>query len=466
MKRCPGKVALGRVARAHFRESDRNPPQISLVIFHKRNHTNVRHRIMPRPCQRRRESAAAQRKSKPNPKPSGPPPIRHKARQKAIHNNARRGRGNARGGGRGGGRGGRPSRGQSSSNGIESNQDFISFASNGNNFNVLNGAGSRHDPIALDGDGSLEDGEITMSDSDSDDSDDSGDSEMEDANALTINIDVNHGQRTRAKRATVMFPMKEALSVYRGLWQAGFPLTRSTMVRYGVEASETMLFVEDLRPSGHVGLPQPPQIPHRPASMPRSQPGTSSSSSYVPPTPASTSRQQNTSTSTSRASARPAATAAAANSARDYIFDFGAHSGKHFSQVPEGYLRTIGGNAGLLDKHPGIKEAFDYHRPGLRRTAPVERNNARTAGAPVQATSQGRIQGSRENTRPARPARKSWTTFTFPSGAHANKKLNEVPENYLRTIEGMAHVVNKWVGLKDALLDYSAKTGRQNRIAS
>jgi hypothetical protein len=451
-------LELGRMVRAHFREVDRKPHISRLISFLNTITHKLRHWIMPRPCQRRRESAAAQRKSKPNPKPSGPPPIRHKARQKAIHN-ARRGRGGARGGGRGGGRGGRPSRSQGSGNGLESNQDFISFANNGNNFNVLYGAGSRKDPIALDGDDSLDDGEISISDSEEDDSDDS---EMQDADALTINVEVNQGQRGRPKRATVMFPMMEALSVYRRLWQASFPLARSRTVRFGIEAP---LFVEDLQPSTERQMSRYPSSSSISAAMVPPEPVASSSSFYMPPTSTSASQQPSTSTTTSGASAARQPTADK-EKARDYIFDWGAHSGKHFSQVPESYLRTIGGNPVLLDKHPGIKEAFDYHRPSMRRTAPTEKQIARATGAPVQAASQGRVQGSRGNTRPARAAKKAWTTFTFPSGAHANKKLNEVPENYLRTIEGMAHVVNKWVGLKDALLDYNAKTGRQSKIAS
>ena len=144
---------------------------------------------MPRPCQRRRESAAAQRKSKPS-KPSGPPPIQHKKRQKAIHNANRR----ARGGGRGGGRGGQPARLLRSNSTVEANHDFISFGANGNNFNVLHGAGSRHDPIALEGDDSMDDGEITDGGSDYDDSEDS---EVHDNGALTINVEVDRVSRGR-----------------------------------------------------------------------------------------------------------------------------------------------------------------------------------------------------------------------------------------------------------------------------
>ncbi|KAH7083803.1 hypothetical protein FB567DRAFT_499298 [Paraphoma chrysanthemicola] len=360
---------------------------------------------MGRPCQRRRESAAAQRKSKPNTKPAGPPPIRHKARQKAIHN-ARHDRGR-------GGRGGRPSRNQRSGNELEANADFISFASTGNNFNVLNSAGSRQHPIALDEDDSLEDGQITDEGSD----DDSGsDSDMEDAGALTINVQVQQGNRGRAGRATAMYSLSEAMVVYRELHAAGFPLTRTMNAkRYGREEEEIHRRIEASQP--------------------------------VP----------STSTATSRAStSRPQGQ----DTARDYIFDWGAHTGKPFKDVPENYLRTIAGNPILLDKHRGIKEAFDFHRPGMRRTGPPQRQQAAAKHLPVQApTRQTRQQGSRG------PPKVSWTNFKLPSGAHVGKKLNEVPENYLRTIEGMDHVMNKWVGLKDALHDFNTRTGRQGKVA-
>jgi hypothetical protein len=409
---------------------------------------------MPRPCQRRRESAAAQRKSKPNPKPSGPPPIRHKARQKAIHN-ARRGRGNTRGNGRGGGRGGHSSRDQRSGQGDGREQDFISFASNGNNFNVLHGAGSRHDSIALDGDDSLEDGEVSDSGSDEDDSEDS---DTQDAGALTINIDVGRGM---PKRAVVMFTMAEAVARYNELFQSGFPFQRASRERYGVQMHDIVVDVEPLQQVIDVGLVQYSRVAFKPDTIIDADhslvEASSLRSSYVSPASRSTSRQPSASTATSRAStSRPSGQ----DAARDYVFDWGAHQGTRFLQVPDQYLRTIGGNPGVLDKHAGLKEAFEYHCPELRRAVPTKKQLASQEGAPVQAASRGRVQGSRGK------AKVSWTTYTFPTGAHAKKKLNEVPENYLRTIEGMAHVVNKWVGLREALLDYNAKTGRRSKIAS
>ena len=49
-----------------------------------------------------------------------------------------------------------------------------------------------------------------------------------------------------------------------------------------------------------------------------------------------------------------------------YVFDFGRHKGKLFTDVPESYLRTLSGQAMLLDgRHKGLREAFDYHKPKL-----------------------------------------------------------------------------------------------------
>ncbi|OAL05453.1 hypothetical protein IQ06DRAFT_68900 [Phaeosphaeriaceae sp. SRC1lsM3a] len=410
---------------------------------------------MPRPCQRRRESAAAQRKSKPsNPKPSGPPPIRHKARQKAIHN-ARRGRGNSRGNGRGGGHGGQPSRNQRSDNGFVGNEDFISFGSGGNNFQVLNRAGSRGNPIALDEDDILEDGELMDSDFDSNsdsDVDDSDDADFHNAGALTINVEVDQGRRGKAQRPVVMFPMVRALAIYKSLSGSGFPLLHTTRARYGMPEVDAEPEVEtvqivDLMPKVILDVPQYSRVSFKSDTVVGAETA-SPNSSYISPSSSAMSRQQSASTATSGVS----------NAARDYVFDWGAHAGKRFDEVPENYLRTIAGTPFVLDKHPGVKEAFDFHRPNMRRKVPTERQQATQNGAPVQAPSRGRHQGTRGK------ASKSWTTYTFPTGAHANKKLNEVPENYLKTIEGMAHVINKWAGLKEALLDYNARTGRQSKL--
>jgi hypothetical protein len=397
---------------------------------------------MPRPCQKRRESAAAQRRSKPNPKPSGPPPIRHKARQKAIHN-ARRGRGGARGGagrggrgGRGGGSGrggggggGRPTQNQRSDHGIDANQDFISFASSGNNFHLLHGAGSRQNPIALLGeDDFLEDGEVTDSGSEEHGSDDS---DMYDAEALTINVDVDQIYGERPKRATVMFPVHEAIAIYRKLHDAGFPLLRTTVGRYGVQGYSTTSVVEARQQTPSLALPQYSRVSFKAdavvasSQVPAYEPClTSSSSSHVSPASTYMSRQPSTSTATSGTSA---GTTRPSNAARDYRFDWGVHSGKHFLQIPENYLRMIAGDPILIDQHPGIKDAFDYHRPGMRRTVPTKKQLASQPGELVQATSRGRIQGNLAK------AKGSWESFRFPSGAHEKKRITCAPLRVWRT---------------------------------
>jgi hypothetical protein len=394
---------------------------------------------MPRPCQKRRESAAAQRKSQPNPKPSGPAPIRHKARQKAIHNNVRRGRGGARGGGRGGGRGGRPSQKPRHNSGIDANQDFVSFSSTGNNYHLLNRAGTRRDPITFDDDDdddSLEDSLSSDqgSDTDTDTDTSSGDSDMLDAEALTINVQVDQMQRARPARASVMFPVREAIAIYRTLYAAGFPLLQSSVQRYGkdgFDAAPAPTVSAEMPQYSRVAAERRVLVPPHPGQVQRPVPA---SSSFVSPPSAS-------------------------NGAHAYTFDWGVHSGKQFAQIPNQYLKMIGGNPTLFDKHPGLREAFDFHRPGMRRTGPSKKALAKQAGEPVQASSRDRHQGTRGKA-------VSWVNFRFPSGTHKQKKLNEVPENYLRTIEGMDHVMNRWAGLKEALLDFNMKTGRQSKPMS
>jgi hypothetical protein len=260
---------------------------------------------MPRPCQKRRESTSANRRSRPNPKPSGPPPIRHKKKQKAIHN-ARRGRG----------RGGGPSRNQRSGDGIAANQDYISFGSTPNNFSVLNGAGSRHDPIDIDED-SFEDGQITDSDSDSDGED--SDSDMEDAGAMTINVQVEQGQRIRARRAEVMFPMGQAVAIYKRLHLSGFPLFRPGGVRFGSAQATQMLSMPTRGPQANAAPSQYSGLAFTSDTVgsnthSRFDEPYSNSSSNISPASASTSRQPSTSTATSTST-----------TGRDYVFDWGIH---------------------------------------------------------------------------------------------------------------------------------------------
>ncbi|KAH7371021.1 hypothetical protein BKA66DRAFT_444425 [Pyrenochaeta sp. MPI-SDFR-AT-0127] len=365
---------------------------------------------MPRPCQKRRASAAAQRK----PKPAGPPPIRHKARQKAIHN-ARRGRG------RGNLSGGRPSRNQQS--GHEMEQDFISFASNGNNFHRSNGIGSQYDPIALDdtGDSELEEGELITDDGS--DSDDTDDLDMYDAEDMMINVQMDQPLTGKGKirRAEVMFTVQDAVVIYKALWQAGFPLLSTGMEKYGLQEENTP----------------------------------TESASYISFASSSTSVVPNAESTTK--ATRPAG----ANTAGDYVFNWGKHSGVHFLDVPESYLRTIGGQLDIYEvKHPGLREAFEFHRPGQGRTGAPQQPPMQTKPQPPQTRQlvPKQRQTTRSNTRP--PSE----TYIFKTGAHKGRKLNEVPENYLRTIEGMKNVVNNWPGLKEALQDFNEKTGRRGRV--
>jgi uncharacterized protein (DUF3820 family) len=326
---------------------------------------------------------------------------------------------------------------------------------------VLNGTGSQQHPIALDDDDSLEDGEIT--DGGSEDDDDS-DSDMDDAEALTINVQVQQGYKETAARATVMYSLREAMAVYKELHAAGFPLFRPNVKRYGRKEEENRSETGPPQPvplptSANTALSQYSRVSFRSDAIVEPQftdKTRSNGSSNISPASASMSRQPSSSTATSRASASGPRTQ---DAARDYTFDWGVHTGKTFNDVPENYLRTIAGNPVLLDKHHGIKAAFDFHRPGMRRTGPTPRQRAQQQQLPVQAPArQGRVQGSRG------PPKISWTNFWLPSGAHAGKKLNEVPENYLRTIEGMDHVMNKWAGLKEALHDYNVSTGRQGKV--
>jgi hypothetical protein len=431
---------------------------------------------MARPHSRRREAVAAQqRRSNPNPKPAGPPPIRHKARQKAIHN-ARHGRG------------GKPSRNQRSGNGNGNGaeEDYISLSSTGNNFNVLNGRGSRSNPIALDEEDSFEDGEL-MSDSGSDE-EEVDDLDMYDAEDMMINVQVPMPSvyKGKAGRAEVMFPVFEAVRIYTRLYEAGFPLIRRRVDRYGLYEEDLVPSISHTRQPYHHGASQHPRAPLE-SNMVVDRRNTyhdnpsTQSSSHASHASSAASRQPSASTSTSHASA---GAQDSRNSARNYTFDWGAHKGAHFTQVSENYLRTIGGNPDTVDRHPGLKEAFDYHRPGMRRTVSTpqqqqQQQQTRQKQTSVQIPTQqparenapeSARQPAREPTRPPlrdvprgprrdgqNKPRANWRDFTFPKGAHMGKRLDQVPENYLRTLEGMRHVMRTWTGLEVALQDYQAR---------
>lgn len=376
---------------------------------------------------------------------------------------------------------------------MEQGQDFISFSERGNNFHVLNGRGNanrtarggRFDPITFDdtddsGDGELEDGELITDNGSEEET--SEDLDMRDM-MINVQVDQTHNHNgkgsdsARPRRPEVMFPIIEAISIYRTLYDAGFPLSKARLDRYGIDdgivlGAQTQTLI-------------------------RNDDNSDTFAQYEAIT------------------LKTGITGDAAlglrfegeNAARDYVFNFGIHKGSGFNAVPESYLKTIGGNPFLLDQHPGIKEAFDFHRPGMRRTEPTQAqvaaqekakkvmeekaasgpktrskskttffdittsgSSSRTTPAPIPPkapTSTPSVAASAPKV-PTGPKsskkKKTWEDFTFPANsAHAKKRLDQVDENYLKTLEGMAHVMRKWPGLKEALRDYNEKTGRIGR---
>ncbi|KAI4674746.1 uncharacterized protein J4E84_010487 [Alternaria hordeiaustralica] len=393
---------------------------------------------MSRPCQQRRASAAANRKSRGS-KPTGPPPIRHKARQKAIHNarrsergGARGGRGGGRGGGGGGGRGGAGRGGRGGGRGgrfaqkngrNESGQDFIPLSSGGNNFEALYRS-SRNVDFDLDMDG------------DSSDSDAFGDELLDDDMYEAEDIEINVQAplpttgRGRQPRAQIMFTEAAAVAVYRQLYLRDYPLsTSTTRVRYG-------LYQEDTSADSAAYISLAPSTASRRSSVISISSDTSEESTDGPTTPEY-------------------------NPARDYVFTFGMHRGERFTDVNENYLRMIGGQLyKYRDKHAGLLEAFEYHRPGQARLQPDQTQTQQTQAQlsqPRQASTRN-AQGSRSN------ALSASDTWTFHKGIHLGKRLHDVPENYLRTLEGNPLVRDAWPGFKQALQDFNAKTGRKGRV--
>jgi hypothetical protein len=400
---------------------------------------------MSRPCQKRRASAAASRKSKPQAKPAGPPPIRHKARQKAIHNARREERGarGRRGGARGGRyqtSGGKPPRYQQG-RGNESEQDFISFADSGNNFEALHRAGSRRHPIDVDD--SLEDREF----SDSEDLDD----EEYDPENMVINLEEDQPRTggSRPPRATVMFTVPAAVMVYKQLYRANFTLLPMTSrTRYGLYQEDTSA------DSGASGF-----ITFEPSPVSRRASASSATSVEVIAEPEIREPEQQ-----------------AYNPARDYVFDWGAKQGMRFSDLHntnDNYLRMIGGQLHRYTKtHLGLEAAFEYYRPGQARLQPpgqpaqARPSQARPSQAPPPPprtqVQQPAPRGGRQSSSSNAPALSD--TYRFHKGAYEGQRLYDVPETYLRTIEGQGNVVNNWPGLRDALQDYNRKTGRRGRF--
>jgi hypothetical protein len=306
----------------------------------------------------------------------------------------------------------------------------------GSNFHMLSGAGSRHDPYALDSnpdlDLDLENGGL-FTDSDSDE-DYSEDSDMYEAEDMMINVQVDQIStgRVRTHRAEVMYTVPAAVLIYRELLGAGFPLHTTTMVRYGLEGE----IYTDTSPDFSLVL-----------SPTSEQPGLSSATSV-----ASHNERD-------------------AHIGRDYIFDWGKYAGQAFLDVPENYLRTLGGQLDVYEvKHPGLKQAFEYHRPGQARSAPkvpplptapqqqLPRRQTRQTKQTQQPQSVSRPPFPRSN------VKSSSDIYKFTKGPHKGKKIGEVPENYLRTLEGMPRVIEKWPGFVPALQDFNRKMGRAGKI--
>ena len=437
---------------------------------------------MPRPCQQRRASAAANRKSKPS-KPPGPPPIRHKAKQKAIHN-ARRGRGGrgGRGGGRGGYSGGRFSQNnagrasqkqQGRGNNME--QDFIPLSSGGNDFSALYRA-SRDDDM----DGLLEEGELG-SDSGTD-SDELDDEDMYDADDIAINVEaalpLTGG--SRPVRAQVMFTVVAAVEIFETMRQSGYPLNVSTMhTRYG-------LFLEDTSPDSGAYTSFAPSPASRRLSV------SSATSEETAAAPRATAPPKKTTAPKKRAVPEvPAAQPETHNPARDYVFNWGARSGKRFADIhadpTDHYLSTIGGQLYMYtDKHPGLKEAFEYYLPGKARLAPPEPVQRRPSQAgpsrsqpppsaprgPRNPSSNGQSNGQSNGTSrgpsrggPSGPSSgpSPSDTWRFQKGMYKGMRLHDVPENYIRSMEGNSKVRESWSGFMEAVRDFKEKNLGQPR---
>lgn len=170
------------------------------------------------------------------------------------------------------------------------------------------------------------------------------DEDLEDTQDISINIEEylpTHGRR-KNPRPTVMFTVPAAVAVYKEMYLSQFPLSVLTLrTHYG-------LFQEDTTPDSgaYISL----------ASSAASRPPTVSSATSEEPVVAEESLRTDLE---------------AHNSARDYVFNWGVNNGKRFTEVDDKYLRTIGGQLyRYTDMHPGLQEAFEYHRPGQARLSP------------------------------------------------------------------------------------------------
>ncbi|KAF2126653.1 hypothetical protein P153DRAFT_81789 [Dothidotthia symphoricarpi CBS 119687] len=375
---------------------------------------------MPRPCQRRRAVAAHRN---PNPKPkakaksAAPPPIRHKARQKAIHN-ARRAQ-NKR-----------------------EQEDFVAASNRGNNFGVLPGRGhargSQYDPIALDD--VVEDGEV----SDDDDTDEMDEDDDDDGDMM-INV-----QEYRGKVGTreVMFTEGEAVGIYRELWLAGFPLLGRGVGRFGGKVQVTNAV--GLEPYSRLAFSRSDTTIQPETANPKIALSKTSSNTSQAPVPPPRRKPANTAPKSVRNPAQ-----VPYHPAHDYKFDFGTHRGKTFLEAPENYLRTIGGQAMVFDgRHKGLKEAFDYYRPGRRSTIVDDPPQFEEYKQPPP-----------QFLAPRAATDDRWEDYQLPKGRWLGKRLDQVPEDYLRTLEGMLYRKQLgWEGLRAALVDFNQRTGREGKL--
>ncbi|KAF1837800.1 hypothetical protein BDW02DRAFT_465225, partial [Decorospora gaudefroyi] len=308
-------------------------------------------------------------------------------------------------------------------------QGFISFADGGNNFGALNRGGR------FDVEEGPEDEELT--DSDLTDLDALSDQDMYDAEEISINVDVRQPKASRGRppRATVMYTVPEAVAVYEQLRVSGFPLVSMLgRTRYG-------LYLED---------------------------ASSASAAAVAFAPTPISRLRRVSRANSEEPIAqpelPDPEPEAYNPARDYVFTRGPHAGKRFDQVDDMYLRTIGGQLYRFTKkkYPGLREAFEYHKPGQARRVAAPKRPTRVSQAPEAPpqrappqTEQPAPRG-RQNPRPAAPTPSD--TYRFPKGKYEGKRFYDVKEEYIRTLESRSDTLNSWPGFRRALQDFNAKT--------
>jgi hypothetical protein len=340
--------------------------------------------------------------------------------------------------------------------GAEEFRSFVEAQRSGNQFGALNnkaraGSGRPLDPFVLDdSDSDLEEGELTDDGSDMDDS--MSDLDTDDSEGdMMINLGEVRPQKGRPIRAQVMFTALEAASVYNNMHQAGFPLSARRMGRFDargelveVEIQAVYTNGQNMSQSSHMHSTKGSNVPMQTRSA---GDHSTRSSAYVSDFPRG---QQAAADKAQKAQAPAPPRLPEHDFVRDYVFDWGRYKNSHISDVPESYLRTIGGQSFVFDgRHPGLKEAFDHHRPELRRAA-----------VDVQPPAQAPVQAPRRT----RSSVSSFEKFRFPKGAAKGKRLDEVDENYLKTLEGMPTIVHSWPGLKEALADFNEKTGRQGRV--